>query len=242
MTSDKVKRDYMIMLAPAPAQNDDRRYAAAMLAQILGDGEGSRLHWALIEPGLADEAQAQFDGRDQAGEFVVYASCSTESANEVEQALLNEIESLVSSLTEDDLERVRSKIATAATLHGELPAGRMTRLRPHVAGTWRVQAAGGGIGPHQRGDAGRSACGVAGVPDDAMGDGGTFARVNPAACGLAHFKNERHMLALAARRRVSISYQKLSIDRCGIESPRNGLAWLAAAWQRVPTPLSFSRL
>jgi predicted Zn-dependent peptidase len=38
------------------------------------------------------------------------------------------MDGLVSSLSEDDLERTRSKIATAATLHGELPAGRMKRL------------------------------------------------------------------------------------------------------------------
>ncbi len=126
--SETVKRHYMIMLAPAPAQNDDRRYAAAMLAQILGDGDGSRLHWALIEPGLADEAQAQFDGKDHAGEFITYASCSPEDAEQVERVLLNEIDGLVSSLTEDDLERTRSKIATGVTLHGELPSGRMTRL------------------------------------------------------------------------------------------------------------------
>ena len=99
-----------------------------MLAQILGEGEGSRLHWALVEPGLADEAQAQFDGRDHAGECIVFASCSPESAEEVEGVILKEIDGLVASLTEDDLLRVRSKIATAATMHGELPAGRMTRL------------------------------------------------------------------------------------------------------------------
>lgn len=126
--SDKVKRHYMIMLAPAPAQDDDRRYAAAMLAQILGDGEGSRLHWALVEPGLAEEAQSQFDGKDHAGEFVMFSSCSPDSAAEVEGVVLGEIDALAASLTDDDLERVRSKIATGATLHGELPAGRMTRL------------------------------------------------------------------------------------------------------------------
>jgi predicted Zn-dependent peptidase len=128
MQSDKVKRHYTIMLAPAPDQNDDRRYAAAMLAQILGDGEGSRLHWALIEPGLADEAQSQYDGKDHAGEFVMYASCSPDAAGEVEGVILKEIDGLVASLTDDDLERTRSKIATGVTLHGELPAGRMTRL------------------------------------------------------------------------------------------------------------------
>jgi predicted Zn-dependent peptidase len=128
MNSESVKRHYMIMLAPAPAQKDDRRYPAAMLTQILGDGEGSRLHWALIETGLADEAQSQYEGRDHAGEFVVYASCTPENAAAVEQVIDSEINALVDSLTEDDLERTRSKIATGATMHGELPSGRMTRL------------------------------------------------------------------------------------------------------------------
>ncbi len=128
MNSDSVKRHYMIMLSPAPPQKDDRRYAAAMLTQILGDGEGSRLHWALIETGLADEAQSQYEGRDNAGEFVVYASCTPDNAAQVEGVIAREVDALVGSLTDDDLQRVRSKIATGATLHGELPSGRMTRL------------------------------------------------------------------------------------------------------------------
>jgi predicted Zn-dependent peptidase len=59
---------------------------------------------------------------------VVYASCSPENAAEVETVVTREIDALVGSLTEDDLERTRSKIATGATMHGELPSGRMTRL------------------------------------------------------------------------------------------------------------------
>src|SRR5262249_39114430 len=69
--NETVTRHYMLMLAPAPAQQDQRRYAASVLAQILGEGDGSRLFWALIETGLADEAQAQFDGRDDHGEYLV---------------------------------------------------------------------------------------------------------------------------------------------------------------------------
>ncbi|MFK7959281.1 MAG: M16 family metallopeptidase, partial [Phycisphaerales bacterium] len=58
MTSATINRQYILMACPAPPMGDDRRYAAAMLAQILGDTEGSRLYWALVEPGVADEAQA----------------------------------------------------------------------------------------------------------------------------------------------------------------------------------------
>jgi predicted Zn-dependent peptidase len=128
LESDSVHRHYMLMLSPAPSQQDERRYAMSMLAQILGESEGSRLYWALIETGLAEEAQAQYDGRDGLGDVLVYASCSPETAPEIERIIRQESDKLVASLSDDDLERVRNKIATAVTLHGELPAGRMRRL------------------------------------------------------------------------------------------------------------------
>ena len=128
ISTDKVNRHYILMLAPAPALDDDRRYAAGMLGQILGDVDGSRLYWALIETGLAEEAAAQYDGHDGLGDYLVYVSCSPDDAAAVEQATRDEIDTLRDSLTEDDLERTRSKVATAVTLAGELPSGRMRRL------------------------------------------------------------------------------------------------------------------
>jgi predicted Zn-dependent peptidase len=128
MTSATVNRHYSISLSPAPALQDERRYAAAILALVLGDAEGSRLYWALVETGLAEEARAQYDGHDRAGTFVVSYTCPPEDAAEVERVTAREIEALAGSLTADDLDRVRSKMATGATLQGELPAGRMHRL------------------------------------------------------------------------------------------------------------------
>lgn len=121
-------RQYTLLLAPAPAIDDERRYAAGMLAQILGESEGSRLYWALVETGIAEEAQAEYHGRDGAGEFLVSLCCAPEDAEQAERLARHEIENLVASLTEDDLARARSKIATDVTLQGELPAGRMQRL------------------------------------------------------------------------------------------------------------------
>ncbi|MBT8484776.1 MAG: insulinase family protein [Phycisphaerales bacterium] len=128
ITSDQVNRHYLLMLAPGPALRDERRYAASLLMQVLGDTDGSRLYWALVDPGLAEEAQAQLDGRDDCGNYFVFASCSPEHAETVERITLETMDGLVDSITDDDLERVRSRVATAATLHGELPAGRMRRL------------------------------------------------------------------------------------------------------------------
>ncbi len=126
--SEAVNRHYAITLAPAPPIQDDRRYAAGMLAQILGDAEGSRLYWALVETGLAEEARAQYDGRDRIGTYLVYFVCSPQDAGAVQTEIGRQIDGLMQTLGEDDLERVRSKIATNATVQGELPAGRMHRL------------------------------------------------------------------------------------------------------------------
>ena len=59
---------------------------------------------------------------------MLYSVCDPERQEEVEQIMLREIEALIDSLTDDDLLRVRSMIATSSTLHSELPAGRMRRL------------------------------------------------------------------------------------------------------------------
>jgi predicted Zn-dependent peptidase len=125
-----VNRHYMLMMAPGPAMDDPHRYAASMLSQILGDTDGSRLYWSLVDTGLADEAQAQWDGRDGVGNSLVYCSCSPADAEKVQAIVLQEIDTIVDSINEDDLARVLSKTATAATLQGELPGGRMRRLGP----------------------------------------------------------------------------------------------------------------
>jgi len=133
-TDAKLKRHYFAMLSPAPAQQDERRYAATILADVIGDTEGSRLYWALVDPGLADEADLSYMGLDHAGAFLGYASCAPERRIEVEQKFLETIDDAVADLGEDELERPKNKIATQVTLQGESPRGRMTAL----GGRWMV--------------------------------------------------------------------------------------------------------
>ncbi len=123
-----INRHYILQLSPAPSISDPRRYAAMMLTQVLGDHDGSRLYWALVDPGIADEAVAEYHGRDGTGEYLLYASCSPDDAEKVEAMMKREVEALVDSINDDDLMRVRNKIATSVTLQGELPGGRMRRL------------------------------------------------------------------------------------------------------------------
>jgi len=129
ITSDRVQRAYTLLMAPAPAYADDRRHAAALLAQALGgSGGNSRFHWALIEPGIAEEAEGSFEPHDGGGDWFCFAVCEPEKLEEVERIMNREIDGLVESLEESDLERLRNRALTAATLAGERPGGRMQRL------------------------------------------------------------------------------------------------------------------
>lgn len=121
-------RGYMVMIWPAPDQADPARYAAMLCAQIVGDSEGSRLYWSLVETGIAVHAAVGYQGRDGVGEFVASVVCATEDLDKAEEIVRSECKKLSASLTQDDLVRARQKIATAVAVAGESPSGRMQRL------------------------------------------------------------------------------------------------------------------
>ena len=123
---------YLLMISEAPPAQSDDRYAAGMVAHTLGGAEGSRLYWSLVETGLAEEAQSAYDGRDGIGEFATWAVCAPDSLMKVEDLIHTEIDSLSSNLNQDDIDRARARIATAAAVASEKPVGRMNRM----ATTW----------------------------------------------------------------------------------------------------------
>ena len=65
----------VIGVADAPPLESDDRYAAALLATILGDHTGSRLYWELIDPGHADGADLSYQDYEAAGAFYTFLSC-----------------------------------------------------------------------------------------------------------------------------------------------------------------------
>ena len=139
VTDDKQSRHYLGLLCPGPSAQDPRRYAARVLADVLGNDEGSRLYWELVDPGLAEEADFSFLPQDGSGAFMGYASCDPDRAAAVEAALLGVLDRVAAApdLRADELERTVNKLATSATLQGERPAGRM-----HGLGTqWAYQGA-----------------------------------------------------------------------------------------------------
>ncbi len=132
ITSEKARRHYLVGIAPGPAATDPDRYAVMVLAQILSDSDSGRLHWALVEPGLADNADVSLDLHDDCGEVLVTLTCDASDPTEVtrvERILFDECERTTQhGVTEAELTSVRAKVATMVTLAAERPAGRMRRL------------------------------------------------------------------------------------------------------------------
>jgi predicted Zn-dependent peptidase len=125
---EKISRGYLVWMADAPPVESLDRYPAGVAMQLLGASNNSRLHWALLETGIADEATAAYDAHAGSGDFFVYASGDPAKLDQIAGVIDAECRTLADTATDDDLERVRNRVATAATLGGERPADRMQRL------------------------------------------------------------------------------------------------------------------
>ena len=132
MTDEKLNRQYTMAMTPGPSQQDDRRFAARVLADVIGDSDGSRLYWALVDNAIAEEADFGFYPHDNCGSF--YLALTTDPAR-TEQAMdlaLKELEKVRHDLTDDEIERAKNKIASSLVLQGEVPLGRMRS----IGGQW----------------------------------------------------------------------------------------------------------
>ncbi|WP_432798757.1 M16 family metallopeptidase [Poriferisphaera sp. WC338] len=132
---ERTSRHYIGLMCPGPSAQDMDRYPAKVLADILGDSDGSRIYWSLVDPGHADEADMSILPYDQTGSFFAYASCDPEKGDQVQAILEEVLDEAGEGLTGGELERAKNKLATAATLQGERPAGRMQGL----GGQWLYQ-------------------------------------------------------------------------------------------------------
>jgi predicted Zn-dependent peptidase len=136
LTRPNVKRVYAAAYAPGVSVKDPRRYAAAILASCLGDELGSRLYWALVDPGLAESATLSHDAADDLGTLVGYLSTAPEQAEAAlerfRQVLLEVQEE---GLTEAEWRRAQRKLATGVTLRGEAPFGRLMSFGTYYQAT-----------------------------------------------------------------------------------------------------------
>lgn len=123
---EKVSQQYMTMVAPAPAANSPLSYASSVLATAVGDYSGSRIFWALTDPGLADEAGMGIDECDGAGAYYTSFNGDPENAPQcyaIMQELLEEVQR--DGLTAAEFEQAKTKILSRELRAGERSSRRM---------------------------------------------------------------------------------------------------------------------
>ncbi len=119
-------QEYAILMSPGPAAADDDRYAAKLLATILGDDSGSRLYWELIDPGYADHCSLHHHEYLGAGMFLTYMSCDPEFAAENLDRIFEVFrQASAAGITQAELDQAKSKINSRVVLSSERPRGRL---------------------------------------------------------------------------------------------------------------------
>lgn len=129
LAKDKVTQEHVFLMSPGPAADSPLRYAADTLALVLGDDSGSRLYWALVDPGLADSADTSFHEYEGTGSFYTSFSCEPENTRKdltITLKVLAEMQR--KGATEEELQQAKSKILSRVVRGSERPMGRMQAI------------------------------------------------------------------------------------------------------------------
>ncbi len=122
-------QQYVIELSPGPAAEDADRYAAKLLATILGDDSGSRLYWELVDPGLAEQVSLSHCEYLRAGLMITYMSCEPHCTADNLQSILKVYRlAETEGLTDAELSQAKNKIRSRLVLSSERPRGRLFAL------------------------------------------------------------------------------------------------------------------
>lgn len=132
LTDEKLNRQYTMAMTPGPSQQDDRRFAARVLADVIGDSDGSRLYWALVDNAIAEEADFGFYPHDNCGSFYLALTTDPERTAQATDIAIKELAKVKDDLKDDEIERAKNKIASGLVLQGEVPLGRMRS----IGGQW----------------------------------------------------------------------------------------------------------
>jgi predicted Zn-dependent peptidase len=126
-------QEHVLVMSPGPPAESPLRYAAATLAIAVGDDSGSRLYWALVDPGLVESASCGTDQNQGCGLTVTSFSCDPGQVPgnlDVVRTILDEVQH--GGVTAEELTQAKNKIASRLVRHSERPMGRMRA----IASSW----------------------------------------------------------------------------------------------------------
>src|SRR5258707_12042981 len=128
MADPKLIRQYPMALTTGPSAQDERRFAARVLSDVIGDSEGSRFYWALVDNAIAEDADFGFYPHDGCGSYYIALTTEPDRSEKALDIALKELEKVKTDLKDDEVARAKNKIASSIVLQGEIPLGRMRAI------------------------------------------------------------------------------------------------------------------
>ena len=126
-------QQYVLQLFDAPASESSDRYAAKLLATMLGDDSGSRLYWELVDPGFAESASLGHYEYLGAGMYFLWMSCEPDDVVANHHRLIEQQElAQTTGFTAEELSQAKSKVKARVVLGSERPRNRLF----NVGGNW----------------------------------------------------------------------------------------------------------
>ena len=128
ITREQAALEYAVRMSPGPAEDTDDRFAAKLLAVVLGDDSGSRLYWDLVDTGQAEHAVCHHHDFLDAGVFVTQLSCEPETTYTLIDRIIEIYQDAANGLSNNEVDQARNKLLSRVVLAGERPRQRLFSL------------------------------------------------------------------------------------------------------------------
>ena len=128
ITREQAALEYAVRMSPGPAEDTNDRFAAKLLAMIIGDDSGSRLYWDLVDSGRAEHAACHHHDFLDAGIFVTQLSCEPETTHSLLDRIVEIYQGAEDDLSTNEVDQARNKLLSRVVLAGESPRQRLFSL------------------------------------------------------------------------------------------------------------------
>ncbi|MEM8666462.1 MAG: pitrilysin family protein [Planctomycetota bacterium] len=117
---------YLVRIAPGPTSTSEDRYAARILASVVGDEGGSRLFWELIDSGRAEVATVWPHEFIDDGAWFTYMICAPEDVESNCRLMEGVIERVVQDgVDPEELQQAINKASAGCIMQSERPSNRL---------------------------------------------------------------------------------------------------------------------
>jgi predicted Zn-dependent peptidase len=119
-------QQYIVQASSAPSAESDARYAARVLATIVGDDSGSRLFWELVDTGDVEYAAISAQEFQGTGMLMTSISCPPDSTADILKRISDVLQDVEDNgVTEEELQQAKNKICAHIVLQAERPTSRV---------------------------------------------------------------------------------------------------------------------